>query len=238
MVLLSNMDYLKTKHILLVDDEKALLDLLQTILQEEGYTNIVKAKNMGEALNSFYEFKPDIIILDIMLPDGDGFQFLSKIRKLSDVPVLFLSAKDAMNDQYQGFSLGADDYITKPFLPKDLVLRLQAVLRRTYKEKSETIVLKYSEIRFETGEIIKGKEVFVLTKKEFSILQTLYQNSNRIVTIDGLCQAVWGDAYFGYENSLMAHIRRIREKIEKNPSCPESLITIKGLGYKLIVERR
>ncbi len=92
------MDYLKTKRILLVDDEEALLDLLQTILHEEGYTNIAKAKTMSEALNNFYEFKPDIIILDIMLPDGDGFQFLSKIRKSSDVPVLFLSAKDAMDD--------------------------------------------------------------------------------------------------------------------------------------------
>lgn len=238
MVLLGNIDYLKTKNILLVDDEEALLDLLETILQEDGYTNIVKAKTMNEALNRFYDFKPDIIILDIMLPDGDGFQFLSKIRKLSDIPVLFLSAKDAMDDQYRGFSLGADDYLTKPFLPKDLTLRLQAVLRRTYKEEPETVLLKYAQIRFETAEVIRDNEIFNLTAKEFSILQTLYQNANRIVTIDGLCQAVWGDPYYGYENSLMAHIRRIREKIEENPSSPESLITIKGLGYKLIVEGR
>jgi len=235
---LNNMDYLKTKNILLVDDEEALLDLLETILQEEGYTNIAKAKTMSEALNRFYDFKPDVIILDIMLPDGDGFQFLSTIRKLSDIPVLFLSAKDAMDDQYHGFSLGADDYLTKPFLPKDLTLRLQAILRRTYKDESEIVVLKYAQIRFETAEVIRDNEVFNLTAKEFSILQTLYQNANRIVTIDGLCQAVWGDSYYGYENSLMAHIRRIREKIEKNPSSPESLITIKGLGYKLILEGR
>ncbi len=188
---MGNIDYLKTKNILLVDDEEALLDLLETILQEDGYTNIVKAKTMNEALNRFYDFKPDIIILDIMLPDGDGFQFLSKIRKLSDIPVVFLSAKDAMDDQYRGFSLGADDYLTKPFLPKDLTLRLQAVLRRTYKEEPETVLLKYAQIRFETAEVIRDNEIFNLTAKEFSILQTLYQNANRIVTIDGLCQAVW-----------------------------------------------
>lgn len=164
------MDYLKTKNILLVDDEEALLDLLETILQEEGYTNIAKAKTMSEALNRFYDFKPDVIILDIMLPDGDGFQFLSKIRKLSDIPVLFLSAKDAMDDQYHGFSLGADDYLTKPFLPKDLTLRLQAILRRTYKDESEIVVLKYAQIRFETAEVIRDNEVFNLTAKEFSIL--------------------------------------------------------------------
>ncbi|NLY46084.1 MAG: response regulator transcription factor [Tissierella sp.] len=235
---MNNLDYLKNKKILLVDDEEGLLDLLQTILYEDGYSNIKKAKTMDEALNAFYEFEPDGIILDIMLPDGDGFQLLSNIRKSSDIPVLFLSAKDAMDDQYHGFSLGADDYLTKPFLPKDLILRLQAVLRRAYREEAEIINLKYAAIRFDRGEIIRDDESFALTAKEFSILQTLYQNANRIVTIDGLCQSVWGDAYYGYENSLMTHIRRIREKIEKNPSYPESLITIKGLGYKFIVEGR
>ena len=149
------MDYLKNKRILLVDDEEALLDLLHTILEEDGYINIEKAKTMHEALNKFQQCKPDVIILDIMLPDGDGFLFLSEIRKSSDVPVLFLSAKDAMNDQYRGFSLGADDYVTKPFLPKDLTLRLQAVLRRTYKEETETIKLKYSCVNFETAESSK-----------------------------------------------------------------------------------
>lgn len=235
---MNDIDYLKNKTILLIDDEEALLDLLQTILHEEGYFNIDTAKTMNEALDKFRKIEPNVIILDIMLPDGNGFEFLSKIRKSSDVPVLFLSAKDAMNDQYHGFSLGADDYLTKPFIPKDLIFRLQAILRRTYKNESGIVRLKYTEIHFDTAEGIKDNKVFALTAKEFSILQTLYQNANRIVTIDGLCQAVWGDEYYGYENSLMAHIRRIREKIEKNPSTPESLITIKGLGYKLIVERR
>lgn len=235
---MNNIEHLKNKNILLVDDEEALLDLLETILQEEGYTSIEKAKTMREALSKFYEFHPHVVILDIMLPDGNGFEFLRKIRKTSDAPVLFLSAKDAMDDQYHGFSLGADDYLTKPFFPKDLLLRLQAVLRRTYKEDPDIVNLKYANINFKTAEITRGNETFTLTAKEYSILQTLCQNANQIITIDGLCQAVWGDSYFGYENSLMAHIRRIREKIEKNPSDPESLITIKGLGYKLIVGGR
>lgn len=232
------MNYLKNKSVLLVDDEEALLDLLQTILLEDGYSNIKTAKTMNEALDMFYEFKPDIVILDIMLPDGSGFQILNEMRKSSDIPVLFLSAKDAMDDQYYGFTLGADDYIVKPFLPKDLILRIQAILRRTYKEEQKIIKLKYADINLKTAEVIKDNNTFTLTAKEFSILYTLYQNANHIVTIDGLCQAVWGDAYYGYENSLMAHIRRIRQKIEKNPSSPDTLITIKGLGYKLMVERK
>ena len=126
----------------------------------------------------------------------------------------------------------------KPFLPKELSLRINAILRRSYKADNPLVKLHDSEIDFERAEVIKNGKHISLTAKEHDILAALYRNAGRIVTIDALCEAAWGDNPFGYENSLMAHIRRIREKIEENPSHPVSLITIKGLGYKLITESK
>ena len=130
----------------------------------------------------------------------------------------------------------ADYYMVKPFLPKELVLRLGVILRRCYKNESPLVKLKGSSIDFERAEVVRGGEHIALTAKEYEILMALYRNVGKIVTIDQLCEAAWGDNPFGYENSLMAHIRRIREKIEENPSKPVSLLTVKGLGYKLLAE--
>ena len=126
--------------------------------------------------------------------------------------------------------------MVKPFLPKELLYRVNAILRRSYKNENPLVKLSNIEIDFDRAEVIKSGEHIPLTAKEHDILSALYRNAGRIVTIDALCEAAWGDNPFGYENSLMAHIRRIREKIEVNPSQPTSLITMKGLGYKLIVE--
>ena len=155
----------------------------------------------------------------------------------------FLTARGEDGDKFRGFGLGADDYMVKPFLPKELVFRIAAILRRTYKDENPLVTLKHCEIDFERAEVLRRKECeakpgrrIPLTAKEYEILLALYRNAGRIVTIDTLCEAAWGDNPYGYENSLMAHIRRIREKIEAAPSKPESLITVKGLGYKLIVQ--
>ena len=152
--------------------------------------------------------------------------------------MIFLTAKDDIQDKYSGFGLGADDYITKPFMPKELIFRLNAVLRRCYKEDSSLIELHDCKIDLANAQVIKNDEVLPLTAKEHDILEVLVRNANHIVTIDALCEAVWGDNPFGYGNSLLAHIRRIREKIEITPSKPKSLITVKGLGYKINVESR
>lgn len=146
-----------------------------------------------------------------------------------------MTARGEDEDKFRGFGLGADDYIVKPFLPKELIYRVNAILRRSYKGENPIVKLSGSEIDFDRAEVIKNGEHIALTAKEHDILAALYRNAGRIVTIDTLCEAAWGDNPYGYENSLMAHIRRIREKIEVNPSHPVSLITIKGLGYKLIV---
>lgn len=227
---------LKNKRILLVDDEQELLNMVVSILNDDGFSNIKTAMSVSEALNAAQSFKPQLAVLDVMLPDGDGFSLMSELKKWGDFPILFLTAKGEDEDKFKGFGLGADDYIVKPFLPKELIFRITAILRRTYKDENPLVKLSGSEIDFERAEVIKDGAHIQLTAKEFELLSALYRNAGRIVTIDALCEAAWGDNPFGYENSLMAHIRRIREKIENDPSHPVSLVTIKGLGYKLITE--
>ena len=229
-------DYLKQKRILLVDDEQELLDLVVSILNEDGFQNIRTAKTAGEAITISETYQPEFAILDVMLPDGNGFELIEQLKKTADYPVLFLTARGEDDDKFHGFGLGADDYMVKPFLPKELLFRVNAILRRSYKAENPLVKLHDSEIDFGCAEVIKGGEHIALTAKEHDILAALCRNAGRIVTIDALCEAAWGDNPFGYENSLMAHIRRIREKIEENPSQPVSLITMKGLGYKLVVE--
>ena len=231
-------DYLKKKKILLVDDEQEILYMVQGILAHEGYLNTRTAGTVREAMAAWKEWKPELVLLDVMLPDGDGFELLEAARAFSDIPVLFLSARGEDEDRFRGLELGADDYLVKPFLPKELLLRMTGILRRCYKEEEKEDLLRLAAcaLDFQRAEVVKGEHRIALTAKEYALLQVLARNAGRIVTIDMLCEAVWGDNPFGYENSLMAHIRRIREKIEENPSKPVSLITIKGLGYKLKVK--
>lgn len=229
-------DRWKQKRILVVDDEPGLLQMVVSILNQDGYTQIKTAGTVREALCVCQEWTPELAILDVMLPDGDGFFLFEQIKSFLDIPILFLTARGEDSDRLHGLGLGADDYLVKPFLPKELLLRIGIILRRFYKDEKPVVTLKGSQIDFSRAEVIRGGERIPLTAKEFEILQALYRNAGRIVTIDQLCEAAWGDNPFGYENSLMAHIRRIREKIEEHPSSPASLLTVRGLGYKLIVK--
>ena len=226
-------DRWKQKRILVVDDEPGLLQMVVSILNQDGYTQIKTAGTMREALGVCQEWMPELAILDVMLPDGDGFFLFEQIKSFLDIPILFLTARGEDSDRLHGLGLGADDYLVKPFLPKELLLRIGIILRRFYKDEKPVVTLKGSQIDFSRAEVIRGGERIPLTAKEFEILQALYRNAGRMVTIDQLCEAAWGDNPFGYENSLMAHIRRIREKIEEYPSSPVSLLTVRGLGYKL-----
>ena len=231
-----NDEYLLSKCILLVDDEPELLDMVFSILVEYGFHNVKTAQSVKQALEEAEKFHPDLAILDVMLPDGNGFDLMKRLKKNNDYPVLFLTACGEDDDKLKGFGLGADDYMIKPFLPKELLFRVMAILRRSYRKEDPVVQLHDSRIDFSRAEVIKNEEHIPLTAKEHDLLSALYRNAGRIVTIDALCEAAWGDNPFGYENSLMAHIRRIREKIELNPSQPVSLVTVRGLGYKLIVE--
>lgn len=230
--------YLRDKRILVVDNEEELLEMVVSILEEDGFWNIMTAASVKDALEAAGVFKPELAILDVMLPDGSGFSLMERLKAQADYPILFLTARGEADDRLTGLGLGADDYMVKPFLPRELIFRITAILRRSYKEENPLVKLQGSVIDFSRGEVVKGGEHIPLTAKEHALLSALYRNAGRIVTIDALCEAAWGDNPYGYENSLMAHIRRIREKIEVCPSQPVSLVTVKGLGYKLMVERK
>lgn len=235
---------LKEKKILIVDDEPDIRIMIEKFLRKEGYFRIFTADDCTSALTFFKTDRPDIVILDVMLPDGDGFSLLSSIRQFSDLPVLFLSARGEDEDRLLGLGLGADDYIVKPFLPRELILRLMAILKRVYtspvKEQLSVFQLGNRTINLESAIVQSNREQkeFPLTAKEHAILVKLYENKGKIVTSDALCQAAWGDDSYGYENTLMVHIRRIREKIELDPSKPIHLLTVRGLGYKLLLKER
>lgn len=229
--------FLHSKRLLLVDDEQELLHMVTDILKDAGFETILTAMSVKEAVMTAKNETPDLIVLDVMLPDGDGFSLMQQLRTFTNVPIIFLTAKDEAADKLSGLGLGADDYISKPFMPQELLLRIYAVLRRTYKEDSPLLVLNGCTIDFSRAEVHKDSEIISLTAKEHILLETLAHNAGKIVTVDALCEALWGDNPFGYENSLNAHVRRVREKIETDPSKPVSLITIKGLGYKLIARK-
>ena len=225
--------------IYIVDDDRSIRELIAYTLRNTGFQaeGFESGAQMFAALDKHI---PQLILLDIMLPGEDGISILKKLRKgvvTEKIPVIMVTAKDAEYDKVLGLDCGADDYISKPFMPQELLLRVYAVLRRTYKEDSPLVVLDGCTIDFSRAEVNKGGEVIPLTAKEHTLLETLARNEGKIVTVDVLCEALWGDNPFGYENSLNAHVRRIREKIEADPSKPVSLITIKGLGYKLITRK-
>lgn len=229
--------FLHSKKLLLVDDEPELLKMITAILEDEGFQYLVTAPNMKEGLAAARTEKPDLAILDVMLPDGDGFSLMRQIRTWTDIPIIFLTARDEAADKLAGLGLGADDYIAKPFLPQEFLLRVYAVLRRCYKEDAPVLKLSSCTVDFSRAEVDRDGEVLPLTAMEHKLLETLAKNEGRIVTVDTLCEVLWGDNPFGYENSLNAHVRRIREKIEAAPSKPVSLLTIKGLGYKLLTRK-
>ena len=227
--------------ILIVDDNAELVNMIAAILKEDGYRKVLTAGSMKEGMEIFRESRPDMAVLDIMLPDGDGFSMFAKMREESEIPILFLSAKDEDEDRLFGLGLGADDYITKPFLPKELLLRVRAVLKRTYHikdEKKETVIrLGERKVLPERAAVWFDGEETPLTAKELALLMKLSQNRGRIVTFDALCNAVWGDFYYGYENTLMVHIRHLREKLEDDPPHPKWILTARGLGYRLKKEQ-
>ncbi len=226
----------KERKLLILDDNPEILDMITESLSIAGFSHLTGAASKKEALELLEKEAFDLAILDIMLPDGSGFEVLREIRKNSNMPVLFLSAVSDIEKQYQGFELGADDYIVKPFRPKELELRLLSILKRSYPPQDDVVQLDSCQIDFERAAILKEDQEIPLTAKEYSLLKVLYDHKNKIVTFDQLLSKVWGDNYQGYENTLMAHIRKVRQKIEANPSKPVHLITIKGLGYQLRVD--
>lgn len=229
--------------LLLVDDTPELLNLLCEHLRAAGYQSIATAENCASAREAFERQRPELMILDINLPDGDGFALLRQLRARVDIPALFLSARDADADRLFGLGLGADDYLTKPFLMQELLLRVQHILQRAYRaelQRGDAGILKLGDRTVELADALvylPGGDTLPLTATERTILQKLAENRGHIITYDALCEAVWGQDYYSYENSLNVHIRHLREKLEGTPGKPRWLITVRGIGYKLAGER-
>ena len=225
--------------ILLVDDEKDIVDLIQEVLQQDGYHTIQKAYTGLDALQFCREFQPDVVVLDIMLPDLDGLEVCKRIREFSYCSILFLSSKNDDIDKILGLSCGGDDYITKPFSPREVVFRIKAQLRRQQYQATQgsscsgTLCVGPLSLDRESCRAYKSGQEISLTGREFLILSYLMENAGKIINKERLYEQVWGEYSSICDNTIMVHIRHIREKIEDTPSNPQQLITVKGLGYKL-----
>ena len=223
--------------ILICDDEKEILEILQLYLEKEGY-EIIKASDGLRALEIINTVNDiDLAILDIMIPYVDGYKLVGKIRSKYNIPIIMISAKTQDSDKILGLNLGADDYITKPFNPLEVVARVNAQLRRVYKlsypeKKEESIKIGNVELdTFNIRVIVDGVEV-ELTSIEYGILKYLMKNAGRILTKNQIFKAVWNEEFRGDDNTIMVHISRLRDKIEKDSKKPLYLKTVRGLGYK------
>lgn len=224
--------------ILVVDDEKEIRDLIGIYLANEGY-KVIKAANGLEALNHLEKEETDLIILDIMMPSMDGIEACIKIRENKNMPIIMLSAKSEDMDKILGLTTGADDYITKPFNPLELIARVKSQLRRYKKlnavqEKNEGVIeVDDLLINTNTHEVkISDKEI-KLTPREFDILCLLAKNKGIVFSIEKIYESVWNEEFFESDNTVMVHIRKIREKIEEEPRKPRFIKTVWGVGYKI-----
>jgi DNA-binding response OmpR family regulator len=222
------------KTILVVDDEARLVALVKAYLTEAGF-RVVTASNGREALFVARQEKPDLIILDLMMPEMDGYEFLRLFRKEQDTAVIMLTARLEETDKVLGLELGADDYVTKPFSPRELAARVRAVLRRTGKAVAEPAVLRYGNLVLDQAAhrlTVDGRDVD-LTPTEFALLATLMGTPGRVFNRLELLERIQGDAYAGYERTIDAHVKNLRAKIEPDPRQPRYIETVFGVGYRL-----
>ncbi|MDW8188447.1 MAG: response regulator transcription factor [Dictyoglomus sp.] len=221
------------KKILLVEDDKGIVNSLFLLLTKEGY-KVETAYNGIEALEKFKTFNPDLILLDLLLPEKDGWEVCKEIRKSSNVPIIMLTAKDQEIDKVIGLKLGADDYITKPFGAKELLARIEAVLRRVQSNfiKDKKIIIPPFEMDLNRRIVkIEGKEVN-LSYREFEILKLFLSSPGVVLTRENIIKHIWGENFWGEPRTVDVYIRWLREKIEEDPSHPKYIVTVRNLGYK------
>lgn len=235
---------MSNERILIVDDEKEIRDLVDIYLKGEGYETL-KAENGEEALNLLEKEKVDLIILDIMMPKVNGIEACLKIREEREMPIIMLSAKSEDMDKILGLNTGADDYLTKPFNPLELVARVKSQLRRYKKfnktSNEENVVTTFENtleveditINLETHEVFKDGEEVKLTPTEFDILVLLAENRGKVFSIENIYNSVWKQEFMQSDNTVMVHIRKVREKIEEDPRKPKYIKTVWGVGYKI-----
>ncbi len=226
--------------ILLVDDEIAILTMLKTILTKEGFTKIDTAITAEEALSYCKQQSYDLILLDVMLPGQSGFDICPQIRQLTNAPIFFVTARTSDLDKLSGFALGGDDYITKPFNPLEVVARIKAQLRRIKTQPEVSTTLQFPQLMIHTasGDVYFQGKPIELSAQVYQLLLFFAKHPNQLFTKSQLYENVWQDTYLGEDNTVMVHIRKLRQKIEDNPSNPERIVTVRGLGYKFVPGNR
>ncbi len=228
------------QRVLVVDDEQSIVTLLKYNLEQAGYV-VEIAQDGEEALQKEKETKPDLIVLDVMLPKKDGIEVCKTIRSdKNQVPILMLTAKDDEFDRVLGLELGADDYMTKPFSPREVVARVKAILRRSSvvdsvknEDEDEGIVIGNIRIRPDFFEVYRNDRLLELTPKEFELLLYLVERQGRVITREHMLNSVWNYEFAGDSRIVDVHISHLRDKLEENPKQPQLIKTVRGLGYKL-----
>ena len=222
------------RRILVVDDEKKIVDIVKAYLERENYQVIV-AYDGEEALDMARDQQPDLLVLDLMLPGISGWDVCRILRKESETPIIMLTARDEVTDKIVGLELGADDYVTKPFDPKELVSRVKSVLRRSQGNASHSAVLKVDELSIDVEKRLAriAGEAVELTSTEFDLLKIMAQHPGRVYSRMKLLDETQGDSYEGYERTIDSHIKNLRKKIEPDPNHPKHIVTVYGVGYKL-----
>lgn len=231
---------MRREAILLVDDEEGILVMLENLLRKEGFIDIVKAGSAAEALNAIQTRRFDMIVLDVMLPDMDGFSLCTEMRKTITTPVLFLTARSSDLDKLRGLFLGGDDYVTKPFNPLEVIARIQAHLRRSMMVESnhpyaeKLYRFKTFTVNRSTGQLIINQKDTPCPAKEFELLLYFCKHPNRVFTAQQLYEQIWGTMVHGDEKTVVIHISRLRKKLEDDPANPKVIVTLRGIGYKFV----
>lgn len=220
--------------ILAVEDDERIRTAVKMALEDEGWV-VEEAESGEEALDAFSRHPSDVVLIDIMLPGVDGFEVCRSIRRNSDVPIVMVTARADTHDVVAGLEAGADDYLTKPFAPKELSARIRALLRRVRTTDPSVAHLKFGDLEIipEEGVVLRDGQEVHLTKTEFRLLVELASSPGRVFSREVLLERVWGYGYFGDGRLVDVHIRRLRTKIEADPANPRHVVTVRGLGYKL-----
>lgn len=218
--------------ILVVDDEKDLRDVLKLYLENSGY-EVLEGKNGKEALEIINNTEVSLMILDIMMPEMDGFELIKTLGESRDFPIIFLSARTLVQDKIMGLNLGADDYIEKPYDPSEVLARVMAVLRR--QKKSDTKEIKIGNLKWdlENRHFYLKNEILELTAKEYNLLALFMKRPGKVFTKQEIYEFLWEEPYYNDDNTIMVHISKLREKIEKTPRDPKKIITVRGIGYMM-----
>lgn len=221
--------------VLLVDDDEKLVQLLKLYFEKEGFITYAAYDGL-QALRLVREKTPSIVVLDIMLPEIDGWEVCKKIRRENEVPIIMLTARDEESDRLIGLEIGADDYVTKPFSPKEVVARAKVILRRMYRESVQKPPLKIGNIciDFERYQVSKAGENIELTATEFKILEFFAAHPGRVFTRLQIVEQTQGDSFDGYDRTIDVHIKNLRRKLEDNPKEPQYILTVYGVGYKFM----